>query len=129
LWEDLLTFGIAGGVYGQDLDQQISSASDLPGGIAWQNVSHGTLTTQQVAALQEQGAGQVQQVYDNAVQYYGADSPAAEAAADILPTQIQGVYADIAALNPTSNDPLLNATGFAWYWWAAAAATFYLLTR
>jgi hypothetical protein len=125
----LLTFGGAGAVYGLNTDEQVSSAADLPGGIAPQNLITGTLTTQQVAAFQAQGAAQLQQMYNNAVEDYGADSSAAQTIAQMLPTQIQGVYSDIAALNQASTDPLLNATGFAWYWWAAAAATFYLLTR
>ena len=59
-------------------------------------------------------------MYDNAATYYGENSAPADAVASVLPTQVQGVYSDVAALNPqpSSSDPLLNATGVAWYWWA-----------
>lgn len=97
------------------------SIFSLPGGISYQNLASGTLSPSQVALLQSQGAAQVQQVYDNTVLNYGADSPAAQAVAAVLPTQIQGVYSDIAALNPQSTDPLLNATGIPWYIWALGA--------
>src|ERR1700722_6701212 len=64
---------------------------DLPGGISLQNLTTGTLTPAQVAILQAQGDAEQQQVYNNTVAYYGADSPAAQAVAAILPAQIAGV--------------------------------------
>ena len=97
-----------------------SSIFDLPGGINWQNLSTGTLSPSQVAALQANGAAGIQDVYNNAVANYGVDSPAADAVAGVLQAQQSGVYSDIAAINPqpSSTDPLFNATGISWYWWA-----------
>jgi hypothetical protein len=108
-----------------------SSIFDLPGGVNYQNLATGTLTPSQVATLQAQGAAQVSSVYDNAVTYYGEDSPAAQAAAAVLPTQIAGVYSDIAALNPqpSSTDPLLSLTGIAWYWWALGAVGIFVVVE
>jgi hypothetical protein len=102
-------------------------ATGLPNGISWQNLTSGTLSPAQVALLQAQGQAGIQQVYNNAVTYYGADSPAAQAVAAILPAQIQGVVDDLNALNPQpATDPLLNATGIAWYWWALGALGVFL---
>jgi len=85
----------------------------IPLGPNLTNLTTGQLTAEQVAALTQAGQGQVQQVYQNAVTNYGASSPAAQAAASILPAQTAGVAADIAALNP-------NAVSD-WTWWAILA--------
>lgn len=115
-------------IYPQPANPPASSDSifDLPGGVNWQNVTTGTLSPSQVASLQAQGAAQVQSVYDNAVTYYGQDSSAAEAAASVLPTQIAGVYSDVAALNPQPSSTL-NLAGVAWYWWALGALGIFVL--
>jgi hypothetical protein len=103
------------------------SIFDLPGGVNLQNLTTGTLSPSQVAILQSQGAASIQQVYDNTAKYYGADSPAAQAVAAILPAQIAGVYSDISALNPQPS--LTDPTTWPWYIWAAGAVGLFLLVR
>ena len=102
-----------------------------PGGYSLSNVTSGSLNPAQVAALQASGAQSVQDVDNNAVASYGVDSPAATAAASVLQSQESGVYSDIAALNPqaSSSDPLLAATGVAWYWWALGAVGIFVLVE
>ena len=99
----------------------------IPGSVEPANLTAGTLTPAQVASVQQQGDAQILEVPNNAAAF-GYPPNVVDVAQTTADQQIQGFNADLAALNPTS-DPLLNATGIAWYWWAVAAAGLYLFTR
>jgi hypothetical protein len=90
-----------------------------PFGVNLTNLTSGTLSADQVVALQQQAVADNNQVLANLIANGGVDSPGAQALQAQIDQINAATVAGVGAAANTSSDPLLAATGIPWYYWAA----------